>query len=122
MATQWRFTGNIDFFIRPARDSAERVLNALRQFGFGELDVHIEGLIRPHSVVQLGRPPNRIDLLTSISGIAVEHAWENRVEAELDTIPVSFIGLKELLDHKRTVARAQSLADLEKLEAGNRAD
>jgi hypothetical protein len=64
-----RLTGDIDFFVRPAYENAERVLQVLKAFGFGELDIAANDLVATERIVQLGRPPNRIDLLTSISGV-----------------------------------------------------
>jgi hypothetical protein len=72
-----RFTGDIDFLIRSTSENESRVLAALRDFGFGQLELRVEDLTKPESVVQLGRPPNRIDLLTSISGVEFERAWSN---------------------------------------------
>jgi len=78
-----RFTGDIDFLIRPTRDNAQRLLQALREFGFTDIALSIEDLVTPGNVVQLGHPPNRIDLLTSISGIDFEEAWTGRAIATL---------------------------------------
>lgn len=112
-----RFTGDIDFLLRASAENAKRVLAALRAFGFGALTITVEDLVKPESVVQLGRPPNRIDLLTSISGVDFEKAWDHRVTSELDGITVAFIGLEELLENKRASGRAKDLADFAKLTA-----
>ena len=112
-----RFTADIDFFIRPSTENAERVLSALRAFGFGELALGPDDLIKPGSVIQLGRPPNRIDLLTSISGVSVEDAWVGRVEGALDGLPVFFLGRQALLENKRASGRPKDLADIAKLTA-----
>jgi hypothetical protein len=78
-----RFTGDIDFFIRPTPENADRLLQVLRSFGFGALDVSVDDLTTPHRTVQLGRPPNRIDLLTSISAVSFDEAWSARVSGRL---------------------------------------
>jgi hypothetical protein len=70
-----RFTGDIDFFIRPERDNAERVLRAMKDFGFGALELGPDDLTMAERIVQLGLPPNRIDLLTSISAVSFDDAW-----------------------------------------------
>jgi hypothetical protein len=87
-----RFTGDIDFLIRPSVENATRVLSALRAFGFGALPLTVDDFVKPGNVIQLGRPPNRIDLLTSISGVDVDDAWSSRVQSELDGLPVCFLG------------------------------
>ena len=112
-----RYTGDIDLLVMPARDNAERMLDVLRDFGFGGVSIDVEDLTLPNRVVQLGQPPNRIDLLTSISGVNSEEAWQGRVEGELDGLRVSFLGLKELLTNKRASAREKDLADFQTLSA-----
>jgi hypothetical protein len=66
-------------------------------------------------VVQLGVKPNRIDLLTAISGVSFEEAWATRSEAELDGIATRFIGRSELLRNKEQTGRAKDLGDAEEL-------
>jgi hypothetical protein len=110
-----RFTGDIDFFIRPTVDNGVRLVRALEAFGFSNVGLNAETFAQANKVVQLGRPPNRIDLLTSISGVDFDEGWKGRVAGNLDGIPVSFIGKLELIKNKRASARTKDLADLEKL-------
>jgi hypothetical protein len=112
-----RFTGDIDFLVRPSPQNAERLLNVLRDFGFADLALTTADFVRPESVVQLGRPPNRIDLLTSISGVTFDDAWAGRIEGRLDGLPVFFIGWQALLDNKRASGRLKDIADAAKLTA-----
>ena len=112
-----RFTGDIDFFIRATGENAQRVLHALDAFGFGALGVSGADLTAPGKVVQLGRPPNRIDILTAISGVDFDSAWRSRVRAELDGHAVNFIGADELMKNKQSSGRPKDLADVAKLSA-----
>lgn len=112
-----RFTGDIDFFLRGTAENAERVLAVLKAFGFGDLQIGVSDLITPNRVIQLGRPPNRIDLLTSISGVEFDHAWPSRVSTVLDGEHVSFLGLNELIQNKRASNREKDRADVSKLVA-----
>ena len=112
-----RFTGDIDFFLRATPDNAERVLSVLKDFGFGDLQIGISDLTTPNRVIQLGRPPNRIDLLTSISGVEFDDAWPSRVSTDLDGEQVSFLGLNELIQNKRASNREKDRADVSKLLA-----
>src|ERR1700678_2529267 len=73
-----RFTGDIDFFVRPTADNARALLGVLEEFGFAELGLSANDFTSPHQVIQLGLPPNRIDLLTGISGVSFEQAWPGR--------------------------------------------
>jgi hypothetical protein len=112
-----RFTGDIDFFLRPTRENACRVIDALRKFGFASLAIEPEDLMSPDRVVQLGRPPDRIDLLTSISGVGFDDAWNSRVTGELDGQAVCFLGWDALLQNKRACDRDKDQADLKTLLA-----
>lgn len=112
-----RFTGDIDFFIRMTPSNVQRLLAVLNDFGFGSLGITERDLLEPKRVVQLGHPPNRIDLLTSISGVDFEAAWESRIESTMDDLVVIMIGWNELLRNKKAAGRQKDLADLEKLLA-----
>lgn len=110
-----RVTGDIDVFIRPTSENARRVLTVLEAFGFGGLAFELDDFITPGRVVQLGRPPNRIDLLTSISGVEFAAAWAGRVPGELDGQPVNFVGRDELIRNKLASDRDKDRADVAKL-------
>jgi len=112
-----RYTGDIDLFIRADHENAGRVLSALEAFGFGELGLSSEDLVEPGRVIQLGRPPNRIDILTSISGVEFEVAWKARVPSQLDGEAVDFLSFDDLIANKRASGRDQDLADVRKLWA-----
>jgi hypothetical protein len=112
-----RFTGDMDFLIRTTSSNAHRVLDVLADFGFGSLGIAERDLLEPGRIVQLGHPPNRIDLLTSISGVDFDSAWEGRVHASIDDQPVNLLGLDELLQNKQASGRQKDLADVEKLTA-----
>jgi hypothetical protein len=110
-----RYTADLDLLVRPTGENANRVLRALSEFGFGNLGIQAADLCSPDMVVQLGVKPNRIDLLTAISGVSFEEAWATRSEAELDGIATHFIGRSELLRNKEQTGRAKDLGDAEEL-------
>ena len=109
-----RYTGDIDFLVGQDARNSERLADVLREFGFGE--VAADTFTAADRVIQLGRPPNRIDLLTTISGVSFEEAWGSRVPAELDGLPVTFLGRDALLKNKRASGRPKDLADVDELE------
>jgi hypothetical protein len=115
MAVSWhgfpRYSGDIDFLVRPDSANAERVLKSLRMFGFGNLDIAADDLTAPGKVIQLGREPNRIDILTSVTGVTFENAWTSRSVGKLDGIDVQFIGLDALLKNKDATGRSKDLID-----------
>jgi hypothetical protein len=110
-----RMTGDLDLFVEPAAENAKRVIEALSAFGFGDIGLTAEDFQRADTVVQLGLPPVRVDLLTGITGVSWEDAWAGRVDGELGTVPAAFIGLAELRRNKRATGRHRDLADLEAL-------
>ena len=112
-----RFTGDLDILVRPSEANARRVVALLEEFGFTELNLHARDLIEPGQVIELGRVPNRVDLLTSITGVATDDVFFARVSGELDGLPVFFLSKQQLIDNKRAVARPQDLADLSELSA-----
>ena len=67
-------------------------------------------------IIQLGYPPNRIDLLTTLSGVEFDRCFPSRLMVEMDGVPVNFIDLDNLKKNKRASGRLQDLADLENLE------
>jgi hypothetical protein len=112
-----RFTGDIDFFVRATPENAQRIMDVLQAFGFGGIGVVTGDFLAPNRVVQLGRPPARIDLMTSISGVEFDAAWGSRAPAPLDGQPVSFLGWEDLIRNKKAAGRDKDRADVRKLLA-----
>jgi hypothetical protein len=111
-----RATGDLDFWIRPTRGNADRVLRALRAFG-APLELSHNDLQTPEMVFQIGIQPSRIDILTSIDGVEFNEAWARRTTTTIDGIDVHLLGVDDLLANKRATARPQDLADVAALEA-----
>ncbi len=115
-----RFTGDLDFFVRPSPENANLVIAVLQAFGFSDAPSLAASLIEPGKVVQLGRPPNRIDILTGISGVSFGEALATSIQTELDGIPVLMIGRDSLLKNKSAAARPKDLADIDELRKKKR--
>jgi len=111
-----RYTGDLDLLVRPTPENARLLVDLLKQFGFAHSGFKESDFIEPEQMIQLGRVPNRIDLLSSISGVSTDEAFASKVSAELDSIPVYIISKDALIRNKRAVGRKQDLADLEALE------
>lgn len=111
-----RFTGDIDFWVRPTPDNLARLLNALSDFGFGSLGLRLEDF-DADTVVQLGQPPRRIDLLTAIDGVEFAACYARRERIALDGgLVVDLIGLEDFKANKRATGRAKDIADLEAVD------
>jgi hypothetical protein len=92
--------------------------SALEEFGFASLGLKAANFVDFYRVIQLGVPPGRIDLLTSITGVPFDQAWAGRVEAVLGETRVNFIGREALILNKKMTGRAKDRADLEALGEG----
>ena len=112
-----RYTGDLDILVRNSTENAERLEAALAGFGFAGLGLKAADFVDSYRVIQLGIPPNRIDLLTSLTGVTFDAAWAGRVEALVGETRVNFIGREALILNKRRTGRAQDKADLEALGA-----
>ena len=114
--TEPRYTKDLDIWVEPSIDNAARVFRALAEFGAPLAGIHSEEFAAPDLIYQLGMPPNRVDILTSISGVDFEDAWGRRTEAEFGEIRTRFISLGDLIANKRATGRATDLVDCERLE------
>jgi hypothetical protein len=110
-----RYTKDLDIFVEASPENAGRVVDAIGEFGFANLGITADDLAERGRVIQLGFPPNRIDVMTNISGVTFAEAWEHRVEGTLGDQPVFFIGKADLMRNKSAAGRHQDLADLELL-------
>jgi predicted nucleotidyltransferase len=111
-----RYTKDIDIWIELSEANAARLVEALREFGFGSLGLEVADFLVADQIIQLGYPPNRIDLITSLEGVDFETCYEVRVEVEIDDVTVNFIDLENLKQNKKATGRLQDLADLENLQ------
>ena len=111
-----RATGDIDIWVRPTRENAERVLAALRAFGAPLYDLSVDDLTDEQTVFQIGVAPVRIDILAGIDGVAFDDAWPRRVSANLGTSNVPVLSLFDLAANKRAAGRPKDLVDLAWIE------
>lgn len=111
-----RFTKDLDVWILPDPINASRLLDALEEFGFGNLGLSVADFTADDAVIQLGYPPNRIDILTGIDGVDFESCWTRKIDVETDDeATIHFIGVEDLITNKRVTGRLQDLADVEAL-------
>lgn len=109
-----RYTGDIDFWIRPTADNIDRLLLALGDFGFGSLGLKRDDF-SSDSVIQLGHAPRRIDLLTTLDGVDFDACWARREVVELGGVTLNIIGRADFITNKQAVGRLKDLADVEAL-------
>lgn len=110
-----RGTDDLDLWVWSTPENAERILDVLNKFGFAELKLTVEDLSTPDKVIQLGYPPARIDLLTSISGVEFDEAWRLRKSVHFNGLDLPVISKVHMIINKWIAGRPQDLVDLEKL-------
>jgi hypothetical protein len=111
-----RTTGDMDVFIEVSDANARQIEAALSAFGFSSLGLTAKDFLEPDTIVQMGLPPNRIDLVTGIDGVEFEEAWASRVDDTLDGVPVHLISKELLIRNKRAAGRPKDVADAHALE------
>lgn len=111
-----RLTKDLDVWILADPANANRVIAALDDFGFAGIGVDPSDLSVPGKLLQLGRPPQQIDILTSIDGVAFEDCYARRLELSVGGPTVPFIGFDALITNKLASGRHQDLADVEALQ------
>jgi hypothetical protein len=110
-----RYTGDLDILINAVPDNAENIIQALKAFGFGSLKLDPSDFTKRDQVVQLGYPPVRIDIITSITGVSWEEADAGKSIHAIGDLEIFFLGRKEFIRNKKETGRKKDLADLEAL-------
>ncbi len=111
-----RYTKDMDVWIAMDAENAANMVKALEQFGFASLGLQAADFLMPDQIIQLGYPPNRIDVITTAAGVDFETCYAARVQSEVNGVPVNFIDLENLKRNKKAAGRHQDLADVENLE------
>jgi hypothetical protein len=111
-----RATKDLDIWVRPTPENAERVWRALAQFGAPLAGLTKDDFARPGITLQIGLPPHRIDILTEISGVTFEEAWPRRIEAQFAGATYPVISKQDYIVNKRASGRPQDLVDANHVE------
>lgn len=113
-----RATGDIDLLVRPTADNAARVWRALLRFGapVAAAGMTQHDLTRTDMVYQIGVPPRRIDIVTEITGVSFDEAWQSRVEVVWQGRKIGWIGFDSLIANKQATGRPKDLLDVQELQ------
>jgi predicted nucleotidyltransferase len=114
-----RYTGDLDIWIDISESNALKMISVLSDFGFSSLLFGKEDFLKKNIINQIGYPPLRIDILTSIDGVDFKEAAIHKKTIEVDNLEIPFIGLNQLIENKRASNRAQDIADIESLKRKN---
>ena len=115
-----RSTKDIDVCIEMSERNASKMVQVINDFGFGSLQLNKDDFLKRDSIVQLGFPPLRIDILNDLDGVPFEEAWENRKVVSFEKVLVNFIGYNDLLIVKQKTGRPQDIADVDNLIKRNK--
>lgn len=115
-----RYTKDIDICIELSEENALKMIDVIKDFGFGSLGLTKEDFLKKNFVTQLGYEPLRIDILNDIDGVSFSTAWENKKQIMYEGVFMNFIGYNELLILKKIAGRSQDRADIEKLQERNK--
>jgi hypothetical protein len=110
-----RYTGDIDIWIKPDSKNAKKIMKVLDDYGFGSLNLNLETFTQTDQIIQLGREPNRIDLITSVDGVTFEECYNQKVIFEVEQVPIQTISKEMLKKNKLTTGRNKDLDDVEHL-------
>jgi len=110
-----RYTKDLDVWIWLEKENAQKIIDVLQDFGFASLQFSKEDFLNPDNIIQLGQPPNRIDILTGLSGVNFEDCYKMKNVITITDLEVNFIDLENLKKNKKASGRFQDLADLENL-------
>ncbi len=110
-----RFTGHIDLLVKADSENAKRIINALKEFGFGSLGLSEDDFSSPDNVIQLGVPPVRVDIMTSLTGVEWKKAQANKIKGKYGKTTAYFINKDDLIANKKSLGRKKDLADIEAL-------
>ena len=111
-----RYTKDIDIWIDVDAENAQKMITVIQEFGFSSVGLKESDFLESGNVIQLGLPPNRIDILTSADGVDFTECFANILNIEIDNIYINFIDINNLIKNKKNTGRLQDLADVEKLE------
>lgn len=112
-----RFTGDLDILVRPTDDNAQRLLAAIRAFGFADIPLTPAKVVAPDTLIEMGVAPVQIQVTSAIDGVTWDEVWAGREIAAFGSAPVGFIGRAEFLKNKRAAGRPKDLADIAALTA-----
>ena len=111
-----RYTGDLDIWLLPDKENAAKIMAVVKDFGFGSLSLTEDDFTKEENIIQLGYPPLRIDLLTSIDGVSFDECYENKKIVTIEGLAINFIGYNDLIKNKKASGRQQDLGDIENLQ------
>jgi predicted nucleotidyltransferase len=110
-----RYTGDMDVFVAISRENAGRLVDVFDEFGFASLSLKASDFLEPDTVVEVGREPMKIQVLTGIDGVTFDRCRSDRMIVNISGLQVPFIGFESLMANKAASPRSKDRIDLEEL-------
>jgi predicted nucleotidyltransferase len=111
-----RYTKDIDIWVWLNEENAQKILETIKAFGMASMHILVEDLLNPNSVIQLGMPPNRIDILTDLETLDFEACYAQKEMTNLDGLEIAFLDFDNLIKSKLAAGRPQDKVDAKKLK------
>lgn len=111
-----RYTGDLDVWINTTMENAKKMIKVLNDFGFSSFGLTEADFIKSGNVIQMGYPPFRIDVLTTVDGVEFENCYQNKIIVQHDEITLNVIGINDLKINKQASGRLKDIDDLENLK------
>lgn len=110
-----RFTGDLDIWINKSDENAKRILNCINEFGFSSYNLTLSDFTRDGSIIQLGYPPVRIDIINHVDGVEFSECYKNKKIVLVSNLEIYFIGYDDLIKNKKATSRPRDIDDIENL-------
>ena len=110
-----RYTGDIDFFVALSETNAQLLMEVFQEFGFGGIGIEKQDFLKPSFIIEIGREPRKIQVLTGIDGVTFDECRNTAVECDYLGRKMRFIGLEALIRNKKASGRSKDLIDAEEL-------
>jgi len=107
-----RYTGDMDILVRPTPDNAERLLCAIRHFGFPAPELTVGTIVATTCLIQMGVPPVQLHIMSHIDGVTWDDVWSDHEIGVLSSQAIPFLGRRSFLANKRAAGRPKDLADI----------
>lgn len=111
-----RHTGDLDIWIKPSHENADKLIKVINDFGFASLGLTTEDFLKENYVTQLGYPPLRIDILNSISGVQFDDGYMEKIDGDIEGVLIPFISIDHFISNKQATGRDKDLGDIESLK------
>lgn len=114
-----RYTGDMDFFVAVNEANAERLMEVFQEFGFRDIGLEKNDFLKPAFVIEIGREPRKIQVLTGIDGVTFDECRDTAIECDYLGRKMRFIGLEALIRNKKASGRSKDLIDVQELSRIN---